>query len=159
MFDDFDIDEAIASSYDIQLEQDQWRTREGKILQIKGMQTGHIENCIRFLVGKQGCIHKIQEFKEEIARRQKAGGRVVIAKYAFEITEQDIIELARSKGVKIPSSGAGVYGANECRINSVFVKFDTQKPVTIKRGKLRKNVKSLSYVRKRIGQKGSGARR
>lgn len=134
------------------LEQGTWRNKEGKLLQIKDMDTSYIENCIRFLIGKEGWIHKIQEFKMELANRKLAGERVIITKNSFEITEADIIELARSKGVKIPASGAGVYctesdGA-EWRINrvKVAVKFDTQK-------QLKKSTVKLISQRRVAGRK------
>lgn len=67
----------------------------------------------------------------------------VITQHEYRITEEDLIALARSKGVKIPKSGAGIYigsRGNYKRLSEVYLRFDTTQKIKqpdIRKGKKR----------------------
>lgn len=118
-----------------------WQNRGGQILKIKDMESSHIQNCIKFLEGRiaepgvtdvaiRKWQKKVKEFFNELATRKWAGEEVIVTNSSFELTEKDIVELARQKGCKIPESGAGIFQrteGKECRLNRVIVRWTEQK--------------------------------
>lgn len=49
MYDDYKVDEIFRSQYPHGVNNDEWTTKEGKILKIKDMTNAHIRNCMRMI--------------------------------------------------------------------------------------------------------------
>ena len=49
MYDDYRIDAIFAEQFPHGVNNDEWRTRDGKILKVKDMTTAHIRNCMRLI--------------------------------------------------------------------------------------------------------------
>ena len=100
---------------------------------IKDLPLGWLLNAITFAKRTKDYKFKVPELEAELARRDTS--RFAVNKVCFYIPEEMILELAVSKGFKIPRSGAGVYirvgsSGKEVRMASgmIAVKYDiTQK--------------------------------
>lgn len=58
---------AFREQYPHGVNNDEWRTREGKVLKVKDMTTQHIKNCMRMLGGPVDDFYYV--FEAELARR------------------------------------------------------------------------------------------
>ena len=66
MYDDYRIDAIFAEQFPHGVNNDEWRTRDGKILKVKDMTTAHIKNCMR-LIGESDDFWYV--FEAELKRR------------------------------------------------------------------------------------------
>lgn len=69
MYDDYRIDAIFAEQFPHGVNNDEWRTRDGKILKVKDMTTAHIKNCMR-LIGESDDFWYV--FEAELKRRGEA---------------------------------------------------------------------------------------
>ena len=69
LYDDYYADIQFAMNFPHGVNNDEWRTREGKVLKVKDMSTAHIKNCMR-TIGKTDDFY--YEFEEELRRRDGA---------------------------------------------------------------------------------------
>lgn len=100
---------------------------------LKDLETSHLLNIKKMLnrlLGESEHINDMEASKEyhwkitevdEILEKRKDE---VISRHEFRITEADLIEYAKSKGVKIPKSGAGIY-IGTSRVSELFLRYDT----------------------------------
>lgn len=49
IYDDYRIDVIFAEQFPHGVNNDEWRTRDGKIIKVKDMTTAHIRNCMRLI--------------------------------------------------------------------------------------------------------------
>lgn len=66
MYDDYRIDAIFAEQFPHGVNNDEWQTRDGKILKVKDMTTTHIKNCMR-LIGESDDFWYV--FEAELKRR------------------------------------------------------------------------------------------
>lgn len=66
IYDDYRIDAIFAEQFPHGVNNDEWRTRDGKILKVKDMTTAHIRNCMR-LIGESDDFWYV--FEAELKRR------------------------------------------------------------------------------------------
>lgn len=66
IYDDYRIDAIFAEQFPHGVNNDEWRTRDGKILKVKDMPTAHIKNCMR-LIGESDDFWYV--FEAELKRR------------------------------------------------------------------------------------------
>jgi hypothetical protein len=104
------------------------------------MDISHLKNTEAFC-RRKGLPGKADEIKEFLQGVDMTN--VVIKKHELVISESEILELAKKKGLKIPKSGAGVYVGQE-RVLSVAVRFDTTEKL---------NEKVHTRIRKRHGKR------
>lgn len=95
------------------------------------MDTSHLLNCVNFAKRRNWPL-KAKEV--EVYLKSRVSRNEIIQKNEFVITEEMLIELAHSKGVKIPKSGAGAYikinGVDErLEFGQLAVKFDVTKTI------------------------------
>lgn len=113
------------------------------------MGLGHLLNCVNFAKQRQWYF-KAKEI--EVYLKSRVSRNEVIQKNEFVITEEMLIELARSKGVKIPKSGAGAYikidGADQrLQFGQLAVKFDVTKTISLG-APLKAAMQSLKRIQK-----------
>lgn len=66
LWDDYKVDAQFAMDFPHGVNNDEWRTREGKVLKVKDMTTAHIKNCMR-MIGKTDDFYYV--FETELKRR------------------------------------------------------------------------------------------
>lgn len=66
LWDDYRVDVQFARYNPHGVHNDEWRTREGKVLKLKDMSTDHIKNCMR-MIGKSDDFY--YAFEAELKRR------------------------------------------------------------------------------------------
>ena len=69
LYDDYYADIQFAMNFPHGVNNDEWRTREGKVLKVKDMSTAHIKNCMR-MIGKIDDFY--YAFEAELRRRDGA---------------------------------------------------------------------------------------
>jgi hypothetical protein len=71
---------------------------------------------------------KIRDKLIEVTNLIDVAEPCIIEKHELRISHDDIVKLAKDKGMRVPKSGAGVY-CNGKQIVEVIVKFDITKPL------------------------------
>lgn len=66
LYDDYYADIQFAMNFPHGVNNDEWKTREGKVLKVKDMSTAHIKNCMR-MIGKTDDFYYV--FEAELNRR------------------------------------------------------------------------------------------
>ena len=66
LWDDYKVDAQFAMDFPHGVNNDEWRTREGKVLKVKDMTTAHIKNSMR-MIGKTDDFYYV--FETELKRR------------------------------------------------------------------------------------------
>lgn len=66
LWDDYYADYAFHDQYPHGVNNDEWRTREGKVLKLKDMTSAHIRNCMRMLGNSDDFYYA---FEAELKRR------------------------------------------------------------------------------------------
>ena len=70
--------ESLCIKAEIEASRGIWRTKDGRILKVEEMETGHIENCIRMLERNNVPFRDpyVRMFTEELQKRGKQDGKV-----------------------------------------------------------------------------------
>lgn len=140
-----------------------WRDAEGTVHEIPKMETSHIQNCVAFLERRlqepelkrstrARWGKKIGEFMHELKVRELKGEQVMTQTTVVRITEQDLVDLVKTKGVKIPATGARAYWNKQHYQTGLTVEFTTQKtlsPGALGNGSSRQTSKTRRRASKR----------